>query len=173
MSFLQIWLERAGMDAEAAREKAGVDGGIWEILMRGGRTVPGIALMIGHALGMTPEDVRNIGITPDPQARKEWGVYYWRENWPEQVNTFPARKERALLYGVKPKPAPHARTGVVFKPQKPSHLPAVAIVKTCGYCGKSFEADDKRRVYCSTSCAAFARHQKDNERHLQKQREGG
>ncbi len=69
-SWLSGWLTAHGMTAEEGREQSSIDGATWEILLRGGRTVPGIALIAGHNLGMSPEEVRNIGVTLDPSSRR-------------------------------------------------------------------------------------------------------
>lgn len=163
MSWFTEWLSKKGLNELEAHEKAGIDGGIWELLLNGERTVPGIALIVGNRLGMTPAEVKHIGVTLDKGSRTDWSPYTvnsypWHldPEWWKRVKTFPADKELKLLYGPGYRPlSVHRRTGVVTKPVQPESTKYLD--RKCAWCGKLIPSPDRRHRYCSVTCSSLAR----------------
>ena len=160
MSYLRDWLKRKDIGEQEARKMSGIDRAIFDLLLRGERTVPGIALIIGHNLGMKPNEVKNLGITPDASLRKDWNAFYtgnpWHldDHWWNRVSTFNASAESELIYGAQKKPEePHVmqKNHVVRKPihKREDYYGQT----TCRYCGETFAKKAREQVYCSKRCA--------------------
>lgn len=160
MSYLRDWLKRNGIGEQEARKMSGIDRQVFEILMEGGRTVPGIALIIGRNLGMKPNEVKHLGITPDASLRKDWQPFYmgnpWHldPKWWNRVETFNAKAEHNLLYGEPKKPIEQhvaQKNHVVKKPiNRKEDYYGQAV---CRYCGETFSKKAREQVYCSKHCA--------------------
>lgn len=65
MSFLSEWLNERGMDAEEAQKKSGLSYQTWRYVYAGYPTMPCLALTCGKNFGMTPEEVKHLGIQFD------------------------------------------------------------------------------------------------------------
>ena len=161
--WLVRWLKEKGLTPEEAQARSGIDTQVFDILLKGGRTVPGLALIAGHNLGMTPAEVRNIGVTLDPSSRRTCenlpiDQYPWHtdQQWWNRVDDFPAERESRRIYGGQQiAPVRRSYTKLVQRPNVPQHTRYT--VKVCEYCRKTYHSTDDRRRYCSVTCAASAR----------------
>ncbi|MBR3740391.1 MAG: hypothetical protein IKN04_08000 [Clostridia bacterium] len=178
-SWFGQWLQAHGMTTEQGLFAVGADRRTWEALLRGEKTVPGIALIIGNLLGMTPEEVRQIGITPDAASRRSecFAGCPWHIDaaWWERVRDFPGQKEADLLWGrskmrysMERHPnAEHEKPRIpwsTFKPEEQEPInegdriyrDGTTIVKNrCLICDQLFIGSPSKK-YCSVGCRSAA-----------------
>ena len=156
-SWLGSWLADRGIEGSEALMRCGIDSQTWDVLINGGKTVPGIALIVGASLGMTPEEVAHIGIFPDPKTRRDseglpLHLYPWHTDpdWPQRVAGFDAEAERVRLYGKGMMRWSSAGDQAMLREAMRQH--DVVARKQCPICGRWFLAPNSYRTYCSTDC---------------------
>jgi len=93
LSWLVSWLHERGITERDGLKKSGLDPSTYYILLRGGVTIPPLALLAGKNLGMTADEVRHIGKTLDPDIWKGSELighcpYVTSPDWPEMVADF-------------------------------------------------------------------------------------
>ena len=156
-SWLGSWLADRGIEGSEALMRCGIDALTWDILINGGKTVPGIALIVGASLGMTPEEVAQIGIFPNPKTRRDseglpLHLYPWHTDpeWPQRVTGFDAEAERVRLYGKGMMRWSSAGDQALQREAERMH--DVVTRRRCPICGKWFLSPNFSKTYCSTEC---------------------
>ena len=156
-SWLGSWLADRGIEGSEALMRCGIDALTWDILINGGKTVPGIALIVGASLGVTPDEVAQIGIFPDAKTRRDseglpLHLYPWHTDpdWPQRVAGFDADAERVRLYGRGMMRWSSAGDRALMREADRMH--DVVTKHQCPICGKWFLAPNSSKTYCSTEC---------------------
>lgn len=107
-AWFQAWCKERGLDFEKARRRSGLDYGTFVILWHGGKSIPGIALIVGARMMMTPEEVKHLGILPDRHTWRqedddkrmdERCPEHFDLQWWERVTTFNATKALRRMKG--------------------------------------------------------------------------
>lgn len=106
--WFQTWCKERGLDFEKARRRSGLDYGTFVILWHGGKSIPGIALIVGARMMMTPEEVKHLGILPDRHTWRQENddkrmdercPEHFDLQWWERVTTFNATKALRRMKG--------------------------------------------------------------------------
>jgi hypothetical protein len=106
--WFQTWCKERGLDFEKARRRSGLDYGTFVILWHGGKSIPGIALIVGARMMMTPEEVKHLGILPDRHTWRqedddkrmdERCPEHFDLQWWERVTRFNATKALRRMKG--------------------------------------------------------------------------
>lgn len=184
MSALSDWIEAHGMTEDEAYQKSRIGYADWSNLMAGYYTIPSIALVVGHNLGMTPEEVRPLGrcLSLDRFYDSDFPNHYpecFNPRWYKQVSYYRTSKVTRLF----DKPKPIKRTPMRFcvvcgkqlnsgrlrkycaecstivatrvSSSRQYTLTNREIISYCPVCGKKIESETRTK-YCSTECQQIA-----------------
>ena len=135
MSHLSDWVSAHGLDELEACERSGISYSTWRYLMAGYPTIPCLALECGHNLGMTPEEVKPLGICLPPERFTESDLLIY---YPECFDP----DWYLLVKEYKPKKPPEETEETSDKPKKRTQY--------CTRCGKIMPWSAKAK-YC-TAC---------------------
>lgn len=100
------WCEERGLTLETAQEKAGLGMETFSYLWDGGRTIPSLALVVGHNLGMSPWERSHLGIIIDRTIRdmyedaariERYNPEHFELDWWRRVADYPADKVLASM----------------------------------------------------------------------------
>ena len=146
MSFLSTWAAAHDMDREQCFRESGIDPETFGWLWSGSKTIPSIALTLGKNLGMSADEVQELGVTlhkdiwtgfeSDQQMQK------WTDPaWPERITTWRPGPTMARI-GVNVKSFQRRNEGRRMRP--------------CQRCGAMFTpgVHASRKIYCN-ACADY------------------
>lgn len=149
------WCEARGLDEFEAQKRSRLPWETFGILWKGGKTIPSLALLVGHNLGMNAEEVAHLGVILDRDSWEAWKMEdmsnkppeFFALDWPQMVENFNPKATERLFARPKPKqpqpdPDRQAPHNVGREPQ--------FYEKHCIYCGQPFTvtARFRRQVYC-------------------------
>lgn len=159
------WCKARGMDEYEAQERSGLPWETFGILWHGGKTVPSLALLVGHNLGMTPEECSHLGVIMDRGSWEAWSMEgldekpkeWWSLDWWNQVEAFNP-KSCTRLFDKKPEPKPEPKPAAPEEREK--YTPHRQLVKRrrqpriCVNCGREFVPENRgsRAKNCSQEC---------------------
>jgi len=160
------WCEARGLDEYEAQEKSGLPWETFGILWHGGKTVPSLALLVGHNLGMTPEECSHLGVIMDRGSWEAWSMEgldekpqeWWSLDWWNQVEAFNPKSCTRLFD--KPLPKPEPRPEPEPAAEQVEYTPHRQLAKRrrqpriCVNCGREFVPENRgsRAKNCSQEC---------------------